>query len=100
MTRLVVSTSCTNDLRGFWTAVTVNPSFSNRGITFFQLEPSENAPCTSTMEGLLLFEFFILFLLVSFLFCCFHPGDGYGSEQGNDDVDVATRGFGIWTIPM
>ena len=95
MTRFVVATSSANDLSGFCTAVAVNPSSSKIGIIFFQLVPSANAPCTSTMEGLLLFESFI------FLSFCINVAGLFSGrcdlDQINHDVHVATRGFGIRT---
>src|SRR5580698_8516433 len=90
MTRLVVATSSANDLSGFCTAVTVNPSSSKIGITFFQLEPSEKAPCTSTIEGLLLFEF-IIPVFVPASFSGFNLNSAHGLDQVNLDVDIAAR---------
>src|ERR671936_421413 len=52
ITRFVVSTSVASDVSGFWTAITVYPWSWRRGMTSCQLEPSANAPCTSTIVGL------------------------------------------------
>src|ERR1051326_239090 len=48
MARLVAATSSANDVRGVPTDVTRYPLASSRGITFDQLDPSANAPCTRT----------------------------------------------------
>src|SRR5262249_50285043 len=46
--RLVAATSLSSESSGFWTAMTVSPAFSRYGMTFSQLDPSANAPWTST----------------------------------------------------
>src|SRR5215475_1838715 len=44
----VVAISAVRDVSGFWTAVTLRPSASSKGITLLQLEPSAKAPCVNT----------------------------------------------------
>src|SRR4051812_10113453 len=46
--RLVASTDSASDDSGFCTAVTLRPAAWRIGITSDQLEPSAQAPCTST----------------------------------------------------
>src|SRR5476649_285468 len=48
--RWVASTSAASEVSGFWTAQTRNPSLRSVGTTSSQLEPSAQAPCTSTIE--------------------------------------------------
>src|SRR5712664_3835675 len=44
--RLTVATSSPSDVRGSCTAVTERPLAARSGITFAQLDPSAQAPCT------------------------------------------------------
>lgn len=47
-TRRVAATDSANDVSGFCTAVTMSPLACKRATTSAQLEPSAQAPCTST----------------------------------------------------
>src|SRR6201998_486432 len=48
ITRCVAATAPSSELSGFCTATTCRPFACNSGITLSQLDPSANAPCTST----------------------------------------------------
>src|SRR6266849_1152238 len=49
MMRAVAAASSSRDVKGICTATTGKSLDSSRGITLFQLDPSAQAPCTSTM---------------------------------------------------
>jgi len=47
-TRRTAATSSASDDSGFCTDTTFKPFACSSGVTWFQLDPSANAPCTST----------------------------------------------------
>src|SRR5215467_8900496 len=48
--RLVAAASFSRESSGFWTAMTLRPTFSRYGMTLCQDDPSANAPWTRTTD--------------------------------------------------